>query len=187
METKLNRLTSPGRCVATGTDSPPPSPGAEVVVATEAGGGGDAPVWPPCPCRLLPAPPRRVSCSGAAAVIPELYLLATEGDQPQRRKRRRRRLSPGRSSRAPLWPKCGCSQPGFLSQREVLVRSHPSDCRFLFLPGQGAGGSTGCFHSPPLQSPRKSLPSVVTCLGSVDTGLCSCLPPVLHLTRASVL
>lgn len=92
------------------------------------------------------------------------------------------------------WPGCGLSARPAASQdfspRESFVRRHPSDCSFLFPPGpsgvllwwQGAGGSTGCFHFPPFLSPRNSLPSLATCLGGGDTGPCSCLPPLLHLT-----
>lgn len=180
--TKLNRLTSPGRCVATGIDSPSgpprPRPGAEVAVAMETAGRGwevDAPARPRCPRRL-----------GAAARI--------QGCSCPRRKR----ITPSGGDGV-AWPRAGqrrprCgpraphSQPGFLSQREALVLCHPSNYPVFscsLVSHQAATWAPalltrsrwqqGRLPSPPFRWPRKSLPRLATCLGGGD---CALLTPL---------
>lgn len=108
--TKLNRLTSPDRCAATGSDypSPSPRPGAEVAIDLETvGRGGDGrtpaccprrPSWArPRPYPALELPPGSQSCSSP--------------------RRKRRRLASGRSAGTPLWPQCG-PQPAGISLPE---------------------------------------------------------------------
>lgn len=78
MGTKLNRLTSPGRCVATGVDSPSrgPRPGTEVSVARDTAGRGGG-----CPRRPSPSGPRPRSRRSCAH--PTSPPAPAEGGRPQ--------------------------------------------------------------------------------------------------------
>lgn len=151
--TKLNRLTSPGRCVATGVDSPSrgPRPGAEVSVArdTAGRGGAGAVLAAPRPSGRAPGPAPE-PCPRPPAPQPP---APAEGGRAQARKRRR--LASGGLSATP-------GQPAFVSRTEAFVCRHPVSLPQFSVPGsfltrpqpglllwqRGAGGRTGAFSFP---------------------------------------
>ena len=173
MGTKLNRLTSPGRCVATGVDSPSggPRPGAEASVARDTAGRGGG-----CPRRPSPAGPRPLSRPGAV---------------PTARPRRKGTGPSGGNGAAregPAWPECDPQPAGVSLAERGLCLPSPRLTAPVFRSSRFSPGPTtwapalatrsrwrsGRFHPPlPPRSPRKSLPRLATCLGGGDTGPCS--------------
>lgn len=181
MGTKLNRLTSLGRCVATGKDSPCSSPRllGEVAVAMETAGLGMA--LPGLPVLLAPRLPGRALRSSP----------------------RRKGTSPSGGNGA-SWPqggwrgprgglKCVLQPSGIpLPERPLFTVTHlPAPFSVPSLgscSGDGAGGSME--HFPPHPSPRTSQQCLATCLVGGDTGPCSrhsapILGSLLHLPLTS--
>lgn len=185
MGTKLNRLTSTGRCVATGTDSPfgSPRPRAEVAVHLETvGQGGDAPAPARCPRRPSRAGPR--PCP--ALELPPGSQRAPPGD----------RKGPGPAEETappglgpvgegPTWSQCGPQPAGISLPERGLCSLSPFGLPcFLtqssFSPGPSLGscsggkeqGQYGAFSFSP--SRLGNMSSLDTCLGGGDAGPCSC-------------
>lgn len=165
--TKLNRLTSPGRCVATGTDSPfgSPRPRAEVAFHLETvGQGGGAPAPARGPRRPSPAGPRPCPALGLPPGSQRAPPRGRQGPAPAEE------TAPpglGPPARARRGLSAARSQPGFLSQRGLCSLPPFGLPCFLtqssFSPGPSLGscsggkeqGQYGAFSFSPSQSSRK--------------------------------